>query len=128
MKALFALLLMCGTASAACNDQLIEFVSWSAKPDGDIATETTVVFRSNASKPIKMIDASAKYTDVLGGSIGSFALDRDVLINPGENYTETKRWVGSSFDRLVNLKPEEVTTSVCVKAVLYRDGTKETFK
>lgn len=128
MRILFALFLMCGTANAACNDQLIEFVSWSIKPIDSDTNEVTASFKSHAEKPIKMIDASAGYKDALGGRIGSFALDRDLAITPGEEFTETGKWGPHTFERLLKLKPEEVTTYTCVKAVLYTDGTKEEFK
>ncbi|MDR2309788.1 MAG: hypothetical protein LBE54_02245 [Brucellaceae bacterium] len=128
MRTLFALFLMCGTANAACNDQLLEFVSWSIKPLDADTNEMTAIFKSHAEKPIKMIDASAGYKDALGGRIGSFALERDVAIAPGGSHTETGRWGQNTFERLLKLKPEEVTTSVCVRAVLYDDGTKETFQ
>lgn len=127
MRSIFLLAMMTSTAHAGCNEKLIEFTSWSIKPIDADTNEVVTSFKSNASKPIRMIDASAGYKDALGDTVGTFSLDRDVSIAPGATYSETKNWGLYTFERLLKLKPEEVTTFTCVRAVLYDDGTKEEF-
>jgi hypothetical protein len=125
---LLAVLLTCSTYPAtACDDHLLTFSSWSIKAISADTNKITTVFKSHADKPIRMIDASAGYKDALGGVIGSFSLDRDVKIEPNDSYSETKTWGPFTFERLLKLKHDEVTTFVCVKAVLYDDGTKQEF-
>lgn len=117
-----------GMAQAACNADLIEFTSWSIEPIDSDSNRVVATFKSHADKPIRMIDASAGYIDALGERIGSFALERDVSIAPGATHTETGTWGLNTFERLLKLRPEEVTTFTCTKAVLYEDGTKVEFK
>lgn len=111
----------------ACNSELLVFESWVIEPIDDRNNRITTVFRSNAEQPIRMIDASAGYVDALGGDIGSFRLNRDILVEPGGAYEETKRWGPHTFERLLTLRPGEVSTYTCTRSVLYEDGTVERF-
>ncbi|MER8615963.1 hypothetical protein NKG99_03780 [Mesorhizobium sp. M1409] len=128
MRTLAILMLLTGTAHAGCNETLLTFTDWSIEALDAQTNEMTTTFKSNAVKPIRMIDASAGYRDALGASISSFALNRDVSIQPAGTYAETKTWGPFTFERLLGLKHDEVATYVCVKAVLYDDGTKQEFK
>jgi len=120
--------LFTSAAQAECNASLLTFTGYSMRPLAAEAVEIATTFKSNASKPIRMLDAMATYRDALGASIGSFRLNRDVSIPVGGEYREVKKWGQFTHaDRLPKLKPSEVSLSVCVKAVLYEDGTKETF-
>lgn len=127
MRAILVLLLLSGTAHAGCNDTLLTFTDWSIKPLDAEANQITTTFKSNAERPIRMIDAKAGYFDALGAMVGSFELNRDASIRPGGTYAETKTWGQNTFERLLTLKHDEVKTFVCVTAVLYDDGTKQTF-
>ncbi|QND60401.1 hypothetical protein [Mesorhizobium huakuii] len=127
MRALLTFLLLTGTAHAGCNDTLLSFTDWSIKPLDAEAFQITTTFKSNADKPIRMIEARAAYFDALGAMVGSFELNRDASIQPGGTYVETKTWGKYTFERLLVLKHDEVRPFVCVIAVLFDDGTKQAF-
>lgn len=128
MRSIFLLAMMTSAAHAGCNESLIEFTSWSIKPIDAQNNQIVATFKSNSAKPIRMLDTSAGYKDALGETVGTFSLNRDVSIAPGAMYSETKTWGPYTFERLLKLKPEEVTTFTCTRAVLYEDGTKEEFR
>jgi len=121
--------LMPEVAAAQCNrgsPNIIEVVTWSAEKSAPGGTSVTTTVRNKTSKPIEMIDATIWFDDVLGGSLGGIPIDRDLRLDPGKEATETNKMIG--FDRLVTLAPKNITTRGCTKAVLYQDGTKETFE
>ncbi|MGB0960678.1 MAG: hypothetical protein ACPGVK_10540, partial [Halocynthiibacter sp.] len=73
-------------------------------------------------KPVRMIDASAGFKDVLGDRIASFALKRDMDIQPNDEFFEEGRWGPYTFERLLDIRKEDVVGWVCVKAVVFDDG------
>ncbi|ESY49035.1 MULTISPECIES: hypothetical protein [unclassified Mesorhizobium] len=127
MRALLALMLLTGTAHAGCNDKLLAFGEWSVVPLGYDQVQMSVAFKSNADKPITMINAKAGYVDALGHPVVSFHLDKDVEIPAGGTYAEVKNYDRGPFERMLILKHAEVATFVCVEGVLYGDGTKQAF-
>lgn len=120
--------LAASSAMAQCNTDLLTVSDWSIKPIDKETNSLTVVLKSNADKPIRMIDGQYGFEDALGGHIASAAITRDAAIPPGGTYTETGRWGPYTFERLLTLKHDEVTPTICIRAVLFEDGTKEMFK
>lgn len=105
-------------------DRILKLEDWSAKPDG-AGTRITLRLALRGDKPVRMVDGKVSFYDALDGSVGSYPIDRDAHIAPGKPYEQKDFYTKG---RLENLKHEEVTSKVCVYAVLYEDGTKETFK
>lgn len=114
-------------AAAECNRDMLKMTGWEITPIDERYNRLTTRFIADAEKPIRMIDASAGFRDALGGSIASFSIKRDTAITPGQEFTQTGEWGLNTFERLLNLKYDEVETFTCVRAVLYDDGTKERF-
>lgn len=106
---------------------VVNIIDWSIEPIDDTINYLTVTFESALPKHIRMIDATAGFTDALGGAAGWFALERDAEFSEIGQYTETGRWGPSTFERLLDLKHDEVATFVCVRSVLYEDGSKQEF-
>lgn len=125
---ILGLCLIAGAAKAECNDKTLKLVSWEIKPIDARTNRLTTTFQSVASKAIRMVDGQASFSDALGGHIAAFAITRDVSVKPGEQFTQKGTWGPYTFERLLNLKHDEVSVEVCVSAVLYEDGTKEEFK
>ncbi len=128
MKFAVVFLLMCGTAHAACNEDIIQVKEWSVAPSGD-GENLTLSYVSNADKPVRMLDASAVFEDALGKMILAFNLDRDGALKSGELIKAERRLPkGDSYDRLKTINHSDVKASICVRGVVYDDGTKEAFK
>nr|DAH62787.1 MAG TPA: hypothetical protein [Caudoviricetes sp.] len=128
MRFVVVFLLMCGTAHAACNEDIVQVKEWSVSPAGE-GQNLTISYVSKADKPIRMLDASAVFEDTLGKMILAFNLDRDGTITPGEQMsTERKLPKNDTYDRLKVVDHSDVKASVCVRGVVYEDGSKEGFK
>lgn len=113
----------CGHGS----DSLLQVDDWSIEAVDQANNRLTVSLLSTAEQPIRMIDASVGFYDALGGPIASYALDRDAAIDPGDVFTESRVWGPHTFERLLDLRPEDATAVVCVRSVLYSDGTRGDF-
>lgn len=124
--------ILTGTAAAEpwCPGSLEVMVveDWSITPLDERSNELLTVLVSHLDHPIRMIDGSAGFIDALGEEIARFALDRDMSVDIGGRYEQKGLWGRNTFERLLDLRHEEVTTFVCVKAVLFDDGTKKTFE
>lgn len=127
IKTLAILVSVFAQPAFACNYDLISMTGWKITPkDSDTNTlETAFVF--NGDREIRMIDASAQFSDVLGKQIASFAIDRDLRLEAGAVFSQTGLWGKYTFERLLDMNEADVETRVCVKAVIYSDGEKETF-
>ncbi len=121
-------LLLCNPVNAACNETLITFVSWTLTPLNPQDNEMVTVFKSNATKPIKEIDASAGFKELNGEEIGRFALYPYLQFEAGAETSDTSTWGPHTFESLLTRKPEDVTTFACVRSVVYGDGSKEVFE
>ncbi|MCJ8519022.1 hypothetical protein ABID21_001930 [Pseudorhizobium tarimense] len=124
---LFCLSLAGGQAYAACDADVLSIEEWSIRSNQDEALELTLTLKSNLKKDIRMIDADFKFRDALGGHIAADTVNRDLAIPSGTAVTMTKRWP-NTFERLLKLNHDEVSTTTCVRSVLYEDGTKEEFR
>ncbi|MFC3072344.1 hypothetical protein [Shinella pollutisoli] len=126
---LVAVLMLAGTfhANAACNESLLEITAWNIQAIDADTNELSYSIRSNAAKDIRMIDGQLGFRDALGGRIGPLQIERDTVIPAGGTFTDKGLWGRYTFERLLRLKKEEVEPYTCIRAVLYEDGTKETF-
>jgi hypothetical protein len=114
--------------SFACNYDLMTLTNWEIAPKSETQNILSTAFVYNGDRAIRMIDASANFSDVLGGRIASFELDRDLRIEPGEQFNQTGLWGMFTFERLLEMEKSDVETSVCVKGIVYADGTLESFE
>ncbi len=123
-RAVAALLLTAGTAAAqtGCNDTIVTVTDWSisAIDDRTNLLETTLILTSGS--PVRLIDGSVRFRDVLGGSIASFAIDRDTRLIPDVPVVQSGRWGPSTFERLLDLNPADVVVTVCVRGIVRDDG------
>lgn len=111
---------------------VLRLVSWKGeraapRPNAAPAVEVTVEVENAGAKPIRMIDGVVWFTDALGGHVGGVSVPRDVNLAPGAKLAERARYSGA-FERLPDLRPNEVQAIACVRAVLYEDGEKATFR
>ncbi len=125
--ALLAAIIAMPAYAGPCNRDMLSVAAWSIEPIDAETNWLKTEIKSTSDKPIRMIDAMVSFQDALGGSIASFEMNRDASIPAGGAVEETGRWGRYTFERLLNLRHDEVTTSICVKAVVYEDGTIERF-
>ncbi len=121
-------MLMCGTAQA-CNNDLIQVKDWSIRPTDKKNSTISLEFASKSEKAIRMIDASAVFEDKLGEIILAFNLDRDVSLKLGASETTSRElWPNPKYDRLSKVAKDDIKAYVCVRGLVYDDGSKATFK
>ena len=110
----------CGSA----NPHLIKLESWGAKAVQHGA-QINMKFRNNAEKDVRMVKAKVLFTDPFGEHIATLSINPDVKCKAGDTFSQS----GSYFvDRLANVDPDDITTTVCVEGVVYSDGEVEQFK
>lgn len=136
MMILVASMVIARNAQAAeCSagvDTVLGLKEWSAKMvDGALGRPeplVTITYKNLSDHPIKMIDASLSFSDALGERISSVALGRDIKIAAGAEKSEKFLMSGSiGFERLTKLDKSDAEGTICTKAVMYDDGTKQQF-
>jgi len=125
------LLMLCGTATAAECDALgvpsiLQVTDWSAVP-GEPNVLTTIKYRNVSAKPIVMVKASVWFFDALGERVIGFQINPDVKLAPGVEAEESGRLIGDHAQRLLSSDKALFQAIACTHAVVYADGTKETF-
>lgn len=105
----------------------IAIAEWSAEAAKDAMfsnVSLTLHLRNETGKDIRLIDGSVLFQDALGASLGSVAIERDVLLPAGKIIEQTGSYIGSDLDRLLALSREDVVLWSCTRAAVFTDGTK----
>jgi hypothetical protein len=110
----------CGSKGSG---EVLVSTDWQAV-QGAYGVTLTMRYKNAAAAPIKMVDGAVWFTDALGGSIGGWPVDRDAHIAPGAEHTND---VLTREKRFLDVAHEDITALLCVKAVLFEDGTKQEF-
>jgi hypothetical protein len=123
---------LAGSAGAAqsCNTNILTLTDWSltlGNRSGLESAELTLIYQSTAGKPFRMIDASIRFTDALGGHIALVSTERDMRLSPGDTFSENQSYLGTQLNRIAHMERSDVDVVLCTKAVVYDDGTQETF-
>lgn len=128
----FAALYAGGAVAADCGagrPDAVTVKAWDAHEDDTTlipsqAVDMTLV--NNLQKGVRMIDATISYVDALGNIIGiAWPLKPDVEVTAGGEFKQTGSYL--KMERLLTVHHEDVSTVVCLKGVVYDDGTKESF-
>jgi hypothetical protein len=132
VAALLALVSLPVSADEVCGRQgsseFLQLVAWTIEPVDERTNRMTETLVLHGDKPIRMIDGSIIYRDVLGGSIASKAIDRDIRLAPGSEYVQEGNWGQFTFERILEMERQDVVAFVCTKAVVYDDGTSQQFE
>ncbi len=115
-------------ALSACNDDLLTISKWSIRPIDGHMNELSFTVHSSAAKGIRMLDAQLGFTDKLGATIGPLVIDRDIAISAHGSFTDKRVWGPFTIERLLKVNAADITAYTCVHAVVYDDGSKETFE
>lgn len=128
------MLLPSGAAADECeagSADVLKLVDWTTKPVASSVgpgIEVTLTLENTTDTPIRMIDASIVIGDALGARIGQHLIDRDFRVGPrGRSDTTLPTNTGDDIARLQRLERRDVEATVCVRAVLAEDGTKQQF-
>lgn len=119
-----------GAVAAECdtgNADILKVQEWDAADKGDRVVEINYTYMNTTAKQIDMVDAALWFTDALGKRVGVGAIvDPDPKVKAGD--IAAADWKGWGLQRLPSIEKKNVTATICVRAVLYEDGTKETFE
>jgi hypothetical protein len=133
MRWLLALAVLVSPAAAAeCFEgrpDAITVKSWAPSAKESLIGEPVLVryvLNNALDKSIRMIDASVFFDDVLGKHIGGYEVEPDVAAVAGGDFEVEGTYLGMT--RLLDANPEDILVSICTKAVVYGDGTTETFE
>ena len=132
LAALLALVSLPALADEKCGRQgssdALQLTVWTIEPVDERTNRMTETLVLNLDKPIRMIDGSIIYRDVLGASIGSKAIDRDMKLAPRAEYVQEGDWGQFTFERILGMERQDVVAFACTKAVVYDDGTSQEFE
>jgi hypothetical protein len=108
---------------------ILRLTNWSSELIGDGAYSLKIEFESIAERPVRMVEGSAYFSDALDRSLGSFKINPDLALAPGEK--EEQQWpriiVATGEPRLAIVSPADVIAKICVDAVVNEDGSVERF-
>jgi hypothetical protein len=127
---IFALGLTAPAAATTCNTEILALEGWSVTlgtRSGYESANVMLAYQSTAAKPFRMIDASVRFADALGGHIALISTGRDMRLAPGDMFREEQSYLGTNLNRVVGMDRSDVSVELCTKAVVYEDGTVETF-
>ena len=120
---------LAGSAAADCREDLLTIEDWKVEriTDPIQGERVSVQVKSHMGKPFRMVDGSYAFHDALGRHISSFGFNPDLKLAPGMVSADGGRYFGTQIGRVRNMDRADVKISTCVRAVVYEDGTKETF-
>ena len=108
----------------------IDLVTWdSHMRKGDFSNfyRITYVLKNNYEKPIKVIDGSLQFTDLLGEVIYTIRLTKDAYIGPGKQVSSTGDYGINQFlpgqDRMGGMPKTDIIPKIVVRSVVFGDNT-----
>ncbi len=116
------------TQANACNSDLLTVIDWKVienKKSRVLPYLLEANVKYNGDKAYRMIHAGVIFADVLGKSLGQVNLETDENVKPGDTILANGQVTVK--DRMIKVNRDDVTYRTCVWAIVYQDGTKETF-
>jgi hypothetical protein len=111
---------------------VLALLDWTAVMKPSLVGDEPVVtinYINETHKNIRMIKAAVWFKDALGETMAGVDLEKDIRLAPDKTKSQTFHVSGSSgFERLTKLEKRDAHGYICVEAVLYEDGTKESFE
>lgn len=109
--------------STSQSSEIIVFQGWETRLNDDGQTLLVLTVQSHAELGIRLIDGSVQLADVLGERIGSYRLERDAQIGPGQAFTLEQTINGRTPERLLTMHADDVVGIACVSGLVFEDGT-----
>lgn len=103
---------------------IAEWTTGPTQPSG--AFDAIFQITSRAAKPTRMVEATIWFKDLLGRNLNGWHLDADFKIEPGATEQFALTLGTLSFDGRP-LRRDDLTATLCTKAILFADGTKQEF-
>lgn len=128
-------LMLCGPVAAAeCSrgesGEALVVTGWEVTISQDGAytsADVKLTVENKLPKGVRLIDASVRFEDALGGSISNVGLTRDVQVATGATFEDSGSYLGTRLERIPAMNRNDVVVFACTKGVVYEDGTKQTF-
>lgn len=129
-QALVFLVLSAGSVAHAedClvgSSEVLKLRDWGVTVTSDSRYDLTISFEYSGQKPLRMVDANLNAFDTLGNGLTGGAIDPDQSLAPGDTGEQT--WTFAGDARIARIAREDVVARVCTKAVVYADGSKDSF-
>jgi len=115
-------------------DSPLELVSWEYKfKAGQYSYENrhlfTYVLKNLSDKPIKLVDGTLLFTDLLGEKLISIKLDRDTKYPAGKTASSDGAWNVNTFDpsggeaRMATMIHDDVKATLVIRNVVFGDNS-----
>jgi hypothetical protein len=113
-------------------DSPLELVSWEYKfKAGQYSYENrhlfTYVLKNLSDKPIKLVDGTLLFTDLLGEKLIAIKLDRDAKYPAGKITSTSGAWnvntFGSSESRMTTISHDDVKATLLIRNVVFGDNS-----
>lgn len=79
-------------------------------------------------QPIRLLDANFGFFDVLGNYIsGYYGFERGTRASNGDRLTISGRYGSAGLQEVAAIHKDDVVVEICVKGLVFEDGTKITF-
>lgn len=109
---------------------LIKLTSWSYTfRQGRISPhyEIEYTLKNEYSKPIKLIDGSIRFADLLGDQIYGIKITPDIKIEPNGYYVEIgnydiNRFMSDDF-RMSKMEKEDIVVNLVIRRIVFSDNT-----
>jgi hypothetical protein len=113
-------------------DSPLELVSWEYKfKAGQYSYENrhlfTYVLKNLSDKPIKLVDGSLVFTDLLGEKLVTINLDRDAKYPVGKTASTSGAWGVNGFNsgegRMATMSHDDVKATLIIRSVVFADNS-----
>lgn len=113
-------------------DSPLELVSWQYQfKAGQYSYESrhlfTYVLKNLSDKPIKLVDGSLVFTDLLGEKLIAINLDRDVKYPAGKTSSTSGAWGFNTFNsgegRMATMSHDDVKAMLVIRNVVFGDNS-----
>ncbi len=115
-------------------DSPLELVSWEYKfKAGQYSYENrhlfTYVLKNLSDKPIKLVDGTLLFTDLLGEKLIAIKLDRDAKYPAGKTASTSGAWNVNTFDssggegRMTTISHDDVKATLLIRNVVFGDNS-----
>ncbi len=120
-----------GSSPVAETKAPLELVSWDYSfHQGQYSQNyyaITLTLKNNAPKDIKLIDASVRFSDLLGNQVFGIKVSPDRLISAGESVNDNGEYSVNQFiaeqARMAQMKKEDIKATLIVRKLVFADNT-----
>lgn len=109
--------------------EALSVVEWSVAPGdafGYPSADISVTLRNEMPDGFRMIDATVRFVDALGESIGAIEMPRTTKAAAGEVFTIDGVYPSRDLATMTEMHPDDVIVTACAKSAVTTDGERLT--